>query len=105
MARTKLSTHAWEEGTYKITATYTDDDDAAVTPNAVTWTLTDNDGTVINEREDVSIETPSTSNDIVLSGADLAMQTGETGTVKRILYIQGDYDSDAGSELPLKGEC
>lgn len=105
MARTKIAKHAWEEGTFIITLTYLDDDEAAVTPNAVTWTLTDSKGTVINSREDVEIETPGTTNDIVLSGADLALKSGEEGTTKRVLYIQGNYDSDAGAGLPLKGEA
>jgi len=105
MARTKLTTSPWEEGTLKITLSYTDDDGNAVTPNEVFWTLTDKDGTVINEREDVEIETPGTSDDIVIFGDDLALQTGETGSVKRLIYVYGTYDSDAGSDLPLKGEC
>jgi len=98
---TTLTTVAQEEGTYIITAAFTDEGDSAVTPNVITWTLTDRDGDVINSREDVSVDTPASSIDIVLSGDDLAIGTNG---ISRVLLVEATYDSDAGSDLPLKGQ-
>lgn len=98
-----LGTYAAEESTYVVTVSYTDEDGAAVTPNTVTWTLKDEDGNVVNSRLNVSIATPGTSNDIVLYGDDLAILKGKS-LEKRILSIDADYDSAAGSGLPLHGE-
>ena len=100
----KLTTKANEESTYKITAAFTDAEGTAVTPNTITWTLTDEDGTVINSRSNVSA-TPSTSIDIVLSGDDLALQSGESYEVNRIITIKAVYDSSEGSGLPLYEEA
>lgn len=98
---TKLATLIPEKGTARFTATFTDDTGSAATPTAVTWTLTDKIGNVINSREDVTATAGSTVT-IVLSGADLAI--GSNGR-DRILTIEGTYNSDAGSGLPLKTEA
>jgi len=102
---TTLEIHADEESTYLVTAAFTDAAGDAVTPNANTikWTLSDMEGTVINSRNNVVIAS-ATSVDIVLSGDDLALQTGETGTVKRLLTVVAVYDSTEGTDLPLNGE-
>ena len=99
---TELAGTAIEESTFIVTASFTDEDDAAVTPNTVTWTLTDADGVVINSQLDGSV-TPGTAVEIVLSGDDLALDAGRTS--ERVLLIEGDYDSAAGSGLPLRDEC
>jgi len=101
----KLNTHAEEEGTYVITATFKDEDGNAEDVKTAKWSLTDRDGTVINSRSDVAISTPTSSEDIVLSGNDLALQSGETNLGIRILIVEATYDSDLGSDLPLKGEA
>ena len=42
----------------------------------------------------------------MLSGDDLAIQSGETGaTVLRKFAVEATYDSDAGQDLPLKDEA
>lgn len=98
---TLLSTLAVEESTYVVTAAFTDEDGTVVTPSSVTWTLTDNRGNIINNRNAVSA-TPGTSIDIVLTGDDLAIGTnGEERTVT----IDATYNSDLGSGLKLKDEC
>ena len=100
----ELTTHANEESTFKITASFTDAEGDAVTPNTIKWTLTDIDGNVINSRSDVS-ETPATSIDIILSGDDLAFQSGETYVAERILTIEATYNSTEGTDLPLNEEA
>ena len=102
---TELTTKAAEEGTYIITAAFTDEDGTAIAPVTATWTLTDAAGSVINSRLDVAITSPTSSEEIVLSGNDLSLQSGESGEVLRFLTIKGTYDSDAGSGLTLKGQA
>lgn len=96
-----LSKTAADEGTYVITCTFTDADGSAVTPNTLTWDLTDSARATINSRTAVSVS-PSTSVDIVLSGDDLDYSDG----VERIFSIEGDYDSSTyGSSLPIKEQA
>lgn len=102
---TTLSTRAIEKSTYIITAAFADADGDAVIPTTITWKLTTDSGTVINSRTGVSVAVPAASNDIVLSGLDLAVQTGETGDVRRILTVEAVYSADEGASLPLKDEA
>jgi len=97
---TDITTRALPNGTFVITVAFFDDDGSAVTPNdPTTWSLKDTAGNIINSREDVAI-TEDTTVDIVLQGADLAA-TGVNDDGIRILSVDGTYDSDAGSDLPL----
>lgn len=80
-------------GTGVITASFTDEDDVAVIPNTLTYSLVKY-GSIVNSREDVPI-TPATSVNIVLSCLDLV-----AGTTK--IIIEGTYDSSLGSNLPIK---
>lgn len=85
-----------EGSTAVITVAYYDDTEAAVTPNAVTWTLREAEtGEIVNSRDGESIAAPGTSNDIVLQGDDLT--EGD-----KLLFVEGDYDSVSGSGLPFK---
>lgn len=94
--------YAVEKSTFAVDLAFTDEDDAAVAPDSVLWTLTDEDGNVINDREDES-ETPGSTMTILLSGDDLAFQAGESGeSVWRVLTIEATYTSDLGARLPLK---
>jgi hypothetical protein len=89
-----------EESTAVFVASFEDEDGQAVTPNSVSWTLTDEHKNVINERDGEEL-TPDTSVDIVLSGDDLAI--GSNGE-RRFLLVEAVYSSDAGSGLPLKDQ-
>lgn len=99
---TTLETHAKEESTYVITVNFTDEDDEAVVPDTIVWTLTDTAGTVINSRENVVVAVPDSEIDIVLSGDDLAIQSGEVNQGVRTLTVEATYDSTLGNDLPLK---
>jgi hypothetical protein len=96
---TTLSTRANDKSTYAITATFTDEDDVAVIPTTVSWSLSDDRGTIINARTLVSI-TPATSIEITLSGNDLKFSDGKW----RVLTIQATYTSNLGTGLPLKDQ-
>lgn len=101
---TSSSDKAAEQSTFIVTLTYTDEDGDSVTPDTVTWSLVDRNSVVINSREDVSIAAPGTTNDIVLSGDDLAIDDGYTEQ-ERWLVVEGTYTSDAGAGLPFRDQC
>jgi hypothetical protein len=84
-----------EESTVYITVTFYDKDGTATAPDSVTWTLTDEEGNIINEREDVEIDTPESSEEIKLSGNDLK----SSDSFKRVLTVESVLNGD-----PLKEE-
>jgi hypothetical protein len=100
---TYLSGFADEKGTYGIAATFTDEDDAALTPDTLTWTLSTLDGTIINGKQDVAIVTPASTTTVVLSGDDLAVLTDDNRV--RRFTLEGTFTSDLGAGVPLKAEC
>lgn len=100
MSISELATAANDQSTYVVTLTYTDKAGSAITPLTAAWTLSDGDGTVVNSRTDVAIPIPGTTNDVVLAGDDLKFSDGP----KRLLTVEGTYNSDEGSGLPFKDE-
>ena len=99
---TVLSTKANEGSAYTLTIAFTDEDGSAVTPDSITWDLTDTDGNAINSRTTVSVAVPASSINITLSGDDLAIPRPEM--LWRVVTIEAVYDSSYGSNLPLKDE-
>jgi len=103
MARALLTTLAAEEATYPVAVSFRDLNGTEVTPDAITWSLCAPDGTIINSRDAVSVESPAADIDIVLTGDDLAKRT----TLRhepRVLHVDATYDSDLGEDLPYHGE-
>lgn len=97
MANTYLS-NAVEKSTYVVVATFTNESGVAIAVKTITWTLTDSSGNIVNSRENVA-GTPGSTVNIVLSGNDLNITTyGKS----RVLTINATYDSDYGTDLPLK---
>ena len=107
MAATELTTNAIEKSTYVISVSFTDEDSQAVIPDTIAWSLTDDVGSVINSRDQVTVSPTASTIKITLSGLDLAIQTGETGfaTVRRRVVIEATYDSSLGNDLPMKKEA
>ena len=103
MSCTTLTTSAIEGGTYVISFSFTDEDGDPVTPNQLSWTLTDDEGNVINSREDVVISPPAASVDVLLQGDDL--DPGDSKLAELIFTIEGTYNSDLGSNLPIVAQC
>jgi len=90
-----------EQSVCFITVTFTDEDAASVVPDSITWSLSDSNGRIINSRDAVSIVTPAASIDIVLSGADLAIDSLD---LDRHLTIEAIYDSALQANVPSKDE-
>jgi hypothetical protein len=83
-----------EESVVGWSFAFTDTDGSAVTPNTITWDLTDTSGTPINSRDNVSVS-PDTSVTIVLEGDDLKLQDGESNEfTHRVLTVAYNYDSN-----------
>lgn len=99
-----LTITASEESTLVINYAFTDEDSVAATPVSATWTLSDCEGAIINNREDVTIASLSTSIDIVVSGDDLAMQSANDDG-HRVFLVKGTYNSTLGSGLPFTDQC
>jgi hypothetical protein len=101
----ELTLRADEKSTYIITADFTDEDDAEVTPTYVKWKLTTGAGVVVNDLEDQEPVSASSIN-IVLSGDDLQVLARGQGGKTRILTIEAIYDSITyGNDLPLNGSA
>jgi len=103
MSVVQFSTEVFPElGTRHVIASFTDENDVAVIPENVTWTLTDEGGAVINSRTAISA-TPDSSGSITatLTGNDLEILDGETSRPRasRVLSIYYEYDSTYGNNL------
>jgi len=96
-----LTEVAMEQGSYIVTLTFVDEENAAAIPNTLKWSWFDLEGNVINERQDVSAA-PAAEVNIVLSGDDLAI-SGDGDCEMRRLVIEGTYESEAFGELNLNG--
>lgn len=104
MARIMLKDKAKERGTYVINVSFKDEDGAAITPTSITWYLTDKKGRVINSRTAVSIAIPDDSNDVVLTGADLALEQRDDRV--RVFTARAVYNSTVyGNNLTLNNEA
>lgn len=91
-----------EESTLVVLCEFLDEDGLAVTPTSASWTLTDEDGNVVNSRSAVALSPSVGSATVVMTGADLAMTPGHNG--KRKLLVEALYNSTRGTGLYLKKE-
>lgn len=104
MAIDYLSKHAKKGGSYPVQVTFRDgnkDTILAANIKELYWTLTDENGSVVNSREEIEIVTPANPQLIVLNGADLGLLSGETALeLQRRICFEGVYDSDTyGNDL------
>lgn len=101
MGITNLTTNAKDKGTYAITVTFKDEDGNLVTPSEAKWTLKNKRGVTINSRTQVAISPLSSSVTVTLSGDDLKASDGRA----RIFTVEGKYNSNLGTGLPMKDSC
>jgi len=96
---------AIKDSTKVINIALNDEDGAAATPTLAKWKLTDEKGTVINSRSEVTISPLSESMDVVLKGPDLSFQATENDIAYRRFIVWGTYNSDLGAGLPFYGSA
>ena len=82
-------------GTGLIDVKFFDEDNLALTPNTITWTLINERNQVVNGRDGVVVPIPAASISIFLQGADLVGG-------RQTILLCGTYNSNAGSNLPYK---
>jgi hypothetical protein len=90
-----------EKSAYTFTATFRDETGILVVPSSIKWTWADNNGVVINGRQDVVVFPASVIN-ITLNGLDTALIAEDSR--RRVLTIKAVYDSSIGSDLNLNRE-
>ena len=99
-----LDDHCAEQGTYHVVCEFEDEDGAGNAPTALTWTLTDPDGEIVNGRQDVSVGAPATSNTITIGpGTDTALIAGKKH--ERHFLIEWTYNSTFGTGLRSSEEA
>ena len=95
-----IKPNAVESSTFIITVSFFDESNLPVEPETMSWTLRDAAGTIVNDREDVAIDTPiGSSTTILLSGDDLALTGYFSGL--RTITLEGTYDSDLMTGAPI----
>jgi len=98
---TVLTLNAVDRSTYIITATFQDEDETPVTPDSLSWTLTNGLGGIVNNRENVVVVSPQETETFILSGDDLAFADGKF----RRFIIEATYSSTLGTGLPLRAQA
>ncbi len=88
-----------EGGTAIITVTFEDESDNPVVPNSANWSLY-SQGQVVNGRDEVPVNSFYTENE--KSKADIVLQGDDLIGGGAYLIVKGDYDSDAGTNLPFR---
>jgi len=90
-----LTQTAVEKSTFIVTASFFDENDDPAVPSALTWTLTDQFGVVMNDRANQAVTPIGNTAVVVLHGNDLMLP--DKSRPKRLLTFQGTYDSSLGS--------
>ena len=98
-----LTTDAFEKSTYIIKLTIEDEIGNLIIPTSLSWTLSNNFGVIINNRQDIPILSPVSIEHVVLSGDDLQI-TKELGR-KRVITVKGTCDFVFGNNLPINGQA
>ena len=103
MPTTITASTATELSTCVIQCDFEDEDGNAVAPETLTWSLMNLDGDIINEREEIEITDPESTEYITLTGDDLALD--KSVDTDRVLLVEGTYDSAYGVGLYLRETC
>lgn len=93
-----LLPRATDENVYTVKCAFEDENGLPTVPDSIAWTLTNDQGAVINGRQAVSVPVPAASIDIVLAGLDLDYADGPA----RIVLIEAIYDSSLKDDLPIR---
>jgi hypothetical protein len=106
MTTTIRKPKAQEKSMVGIPCTFLDETESPMIPKTIRWTLTDKNGTVINDRENILFPSPASEIKIVLTNDDLKILDHEQRfkDVVRKLLVSATYDSEFGLDLPLNDE-
>lgn len=83
---------AMERSTYRVRMTFRDDRGDVVIPESLVWSLRDGSGAIVNGRARVVVVTPESTEEIVLTGADLQL-VGDGNKELRTVVAEATYDS------------
>lgn len=93
-----------EGGSLFVTASFTDRNGDAVTPDSVTWSLCDGNGSIINEREDESV-TPDEEVTFLVSGDDFPWVGSYPAEIYFLyLLVKSVYDEVDEDDVPQNQE-
>lgn len=96
----QISVKPPDSGTIVLACTFQDEDGNGVTPDTMLWTLKRvTTGAVVNSRQNQDLSPSSSTENIVLTGADLA--TFSDDDLSRVVELRGTYTSTLGSGLAL----
>jgi hypothetical protein len=102
---TRLAEYAVEGSTFAVELAFWDEDGESVSPDTLVWSLYDDEGDVVNERDSVEISDPGSTETVVLTGDDLR-SPGYDKVFYRHLIIEATYTSTTfGSGLDLVDSC
>ena len=98
---------AREKSTIAIVIDFEDEEGSAVIPSEAKWTLTNDDGDVVDTRDEIEISSPAASETVVLKGDNLQILPGEVNDrfATRRFLVEAKYSSSLGSGLPLNESC
>ena len=85
-----------QRDTVDFEVSFEDETNTAVIPTSADWTLTDDEGTIINSRHAVSIAVPAVTVHITIGGDDTDLLS-ETDSLIRYLYVRWIYNSSLGA--------
>ena len=85
-----------EQGTIDFEIDFYDETNTAVIPTSIDWTLTDDQGTIINARHAVAVAVPAATIHVTLGGSDTAVLSS-TDSLVRLLYLRWVYNSSLGA--------
>jgi len=100
----KISQAVNEKGTISFEVSFFDEENRAVAPTEILYSLVDSRGTIVNSIQQKPISSPESTVTITLSGDDLQLLTHEaySSKVYRFLVIEATYTSDIGEGLKMK---
>ena len=103
----KLSEKAVEKSSFTVRFEFNERTPSGLIPfvpnSGLAWSLVDEDGQTINSKQDVPIDPPTQTVDVVLQGDDLALAGGHP--VMRYVTIKGTYNGTAGNNLSMIDEA
>jgi len=97
-----LALPADEQSTYSIKLIFKDENKIAVIPATLVWTLSAEDGQVINGRYKVVPALLASTMYITMYGDDLQLIDKKELYETRICTLEGTYNSTLGTNLPFK---